>query len=304
MHERDLDMNLIGVFDALIRERSVTRAAEQLGVTQSAMSHALARLRAFYDDPLFVKSVDGMQPTPRAEALAPSILKVMETVRSELLSRASFNPLTAERRFSLCMTDMGELVFLPPLIAQLRKAAPRCTLRTLQLPLQQIPQALEAGDADLALGSMQTMPQGLYRQQLFTHPFVTLVAKRNRKVGTALTLAQFQAMPHVVVTLTGKRNEAYDRVLDDMGIRRNIYLITPHFLVVPLILEQNPDMVATVPRELGTVFSRYNAVRVVAPPLSLPRFALRQHWHPRFHHDEANVWLRQLIKKTFASYPE
>ena len=306
VHDRKLDLNLLLAFDALLREGGVTRAAESLGLTQSAMSHALRRLRRFYGDPLFVKSGNGMRPTPTAERLAPSVLAVIATVQGELLSKAGFDPATASRTFAFCMTDMGELVFLPPIMERLRALAPCCRIRTLQVPTEAVPAVLESGEADLALGSLHLVPEGLYRQELFRHPFVTLVSARNAGVGDHLGLDDMARMGHVVVTLSD-RSEPYDRALEveleRRGIRREVVLSTPHFLVVPLILDRFPDLVATVPRELGTVFARFDAVRILPPPVDLPAFSLRQHWHPRVHHDAANVWLRRTIKAAFEDYP-
>lgn len=307
VHDRRLDLNLLLAFDALLREGGVTRAADAVGLTQSAMSHALRRLRRFYGDPLFVKAGNAMQPTPVAEQLAPAVLAVVARVRGDLLAPPGFDPAVAERTFGLCMTDMGELVFLPPIVERLRALAPRCRIRTLQVPTEAVPAVLETGEADLALGSMHLVPPGLMQQELFRHPFVTLVSARNTEVGDRLTLDQLARMSHVVVTLSG-RNEPYDRALEvqmeAQGLRRQVFLTTPHFLVVPLILERFPDLVATVPRELGTVFARYDAVRVLPPPVALPPFSLRQHWHPRMQHDEAHIWLRRMIKAAFAGYPE
>ncbi|MDF3888659.1 MULTISPECIES: LysR family transcriptional regulator [Cupriavidus] len=304
MHADELDLNLLSVFDAMLRERSVTKAAQELGLTQSAMSHALNRLRAFFDDQLFVKTPEGMMPTHKAEELTEAIVGVMATVRQQVLSQARFDPLAARRTFNLCMTDMGELVFLPPLISRLRREAPHCTLRTLQVPLQQIEGLLGSGEADLALGSIRAAPEGLFQQRLFMHSFVTIVSARNREIGEALTLEQFQRMPQIVVTLSGRASAAYDSAFDDHGIKRNIYLSTPHFLVVPLLIEQHPDLIATVPLELANVFARYGTVRVMQPPVALPKFAIKQHWHPRFHHDPAIIWLRELVKRTFEHYPK
>lgn len=304
VHKAALDLNLVAVFDALIREQSVTRAADDLGMSQSAMSHALKRLRNFFDDPLFVKTGDGMKPTPRAAGLAESVLSVMGTIRSDLLVHTRFDATKARRVFSLCMTDMGELVFLPPLIDALRREAPGCTIRTLQLPPKQIFAALESGNADLALGSLHAIPSGLFQQQLFTHPFVTIVNRKNRRIGSQLTEDRFFEMQHIVVSLAEKADEYYDGVIDQYGRPRKIFLTTPHFLTVPLLIAGNADLIATVPRELGRIFSEYKAIRIVDTPIALPRFALRQHWHPRYHHDEANSWLRRLIKEIFELYPE
>ena len=304
MHVAELDLNLLAVFDAMLRERSVTRAAESLGLTQSAMSHALNRLRAFFNDQLFAKTPQGMVPTPKAEGLSSAVNEVMAILRQKLLSQAQFDPATARRTFSLCMTDMGELVFLPPLIAHLRREAPHCTVRTLQVPIQEIEAVLAAGDADLAVGSIRAAPEGLFQQRLFMHSFVTIVSKRNTDVGPEITLEQFQRMPQVVVTLSGRASGAYDIALDELGIQRNIYLSTPHFLVVPLLLDQHPDLIATVPLELANVFERKGIVRVTQTSFRLPSFALSQHWHPRFHHDPAIIWLRETMKRTFENYPD
>lgn len=298
-----LDLNLLAVFDAILRERSVTKAAQDLGTTQSAVSHALNRLRAFFDDPLFVKAAEGMVPTRKAQGLGASIQDVMSTIRRSVLSEARFEAASARRTFTLCMTDMGELVFLPPLIHRLRREAPHCSIRTLQVPIDQIEGLLASGDADLAVGSIRSAPEGLYQQRLFMHSFVTIVSTKNERVGKRLTLKQFERMPQVVVSLTGRASAAYDRALEEQGVERQVFLTTPHFLIVPLLLEQHPDLVATVPLELANVFERYGTVRTVDLPIDLPSFALNQHWHQRFHHDPAIVWLRELMKRTFENYP-
>lgn len=161
MHIRDLDLNLLVVFDALLRERSVTRAAQDIGLTQGAMSHALNRLRTFVEDPLFVKTAQGMTPTAKGEQLGATIPQIIAAIRTNVVAEARFDPLTAQRAFVLCMTDMGELVFLPPLIRRLRKLAPHCTLRSVQVPLEQIESILSSAEADLALGSIRAAPEGL-----------------------------------------------------------------------------------------------------------------------------------------------
>jgi len=298
-HNAELDLNLLPVFDTLVRVRNVSRAAEELGMSQSAVSHALKRLRGFFGDQLFIKTGSGMQPTPRALELLAPILTVMETVRGELLVREGFDAASARRSFGLCLTDMGELIFLPRLIARLRRAAPGCTLRTLQAPVQQIGALLESGEADLALGSLHSVPEGLFQQQLFARSFVTIVNRGNRAIGETLTREQFFALEHIVVSLSGRIEDAYDHVIDQGNAARRIYLTTPHFLTVPMIIEQNPALIATVPRELATKFATYKSIRMVETPVSVPPFGIRQFWHPRFQHDAANVWLRRLVKETF-----
>ncbi len=301
---RRLDLNLLFIFDALLRERSVTRAGASLGMTQSAMSHSLAKLRTFFDDPLFVKTHRGVTPTPKAEALGEAVLDLMATLRDQVLSQASFDPEKIKRTFRLCLSDMGELVFLPTLFKALKKAAPNCRLQTQQISPDKLATALGSGDADLAIGSVRNASEGLFQEELFTHTFVSIVSPRNRDVKRTLTREQFCEMPHVVVTLTDRADVPYDSAIDDAGIKRNIRVSTPHFLFIPLLIDQHPEFVATVPRALGTVFTRHGIVKTVEPPVPLPTFALRQYWHPRFHHDTANRWLRGLVKRTFAELPE
>lgn len=300
----DLDLNLLAVLDALFRERSVTKAATSLGLTQSAMSHSLNRLRTYFDDQLFVRSGSGMVPTRKAEDLRQAVDDVMAAVRHHILPGVRFTPATARRVFTFCMTDMGELVFLPPLLQRLKRDAPLCSIRTIQVPSEQVPGLLASGEADLAVGSLRSMPSGLYQQRLFLHSFVGIVSTRNNKVGGRLTSRQFESMPHVVVSLTGRTQESYDAAIDDHGIHRQIAVVTPHFLMVPLLMDRNPELIATVPLELANVFSRFGVVRPVELPVRLPPYPLNQHWHPRFHHDPAIVWLRGLVKQTFETYPD
>ncbi|ODS93457.1 MAG: ABC transporter substrate-binding protein [Comamonas sp. SCN 65-56] len=304
IHMDAFDLNLLRVLEAMLSERSVTRAARSLDMTQSAASHALNRLREFFDDPLFVKSGNAMVPTPKAESLQPAVFDVMSTVRQRIRMQAVFQPQSAQREFVLCITDMGELVFLPTLLRRLRLEAPQCSLRTLQVPAEQIEQLLASGSADLAIGSYRTAPDGLYKQRLFMHSFVTIAHADNTRWGRRISLEQFEQTPQIVVTLTGREPVAYDKVLEDTGIRRTVVLRTPHFLMVPLLLEQNPELIATVPLELGNVFARLGIVRMLEPPLELPTFAINQYWHPLFHREPGLVWLRELIKQSFETYPD
>lgn len=301
---KQLDLNLLEVLDALLREQSVTRAAESLGTTQSAISHSLGRLRTFFDDALFVKSSKGMTATRKAELLRQPVMDIMAAVRQHVLAEAGFHPARSHRAFVFAMTDVGELVFLPPLLTELRREAPHCTVRTVQVPIEQIEGLLASGEVDLALGSIRSAPEGLYRQRLFLNTFVTIVSVRNSSIGDSLTMEQFQQMPQVVVSLEGKLGTAYDKLVEEQGLERNVFLTTPHFLVVPLLLERHPDLIATVPMELASVFSKYGTLRILKPPIELPQFALSQHWHPRFHTDPAVSWLRALVKRTFEHYRE
>jgi DNA-binding transcriptional LysR family regulator len=151
--------------------------------------------------------------------------------------------------------------------------------------------------------SIQSAPQDLFRQRLFLHSFVTIANAGNRQIGAQLSREQFESMPHVVVSLTGRTSESYDSTLEEFGVKRKVAVITPHFLMVPLLIERSPELIAIAPLELARVFGRYGTIRSFETPVPLPQYALNQHWHPRFHHDPAIVWLRGLIKRTFEDYP-
>jgi DNA-binding transcriptional LysR family regulator len=299
----DLDLNLLVVFDAMLRECNVTQAAQQLGLTQSAMSHSLKRLRDFFDDPLFVKSGRGMSPTAKAQALEGVVMGIMASVREQVISQAQFDPATAHRSFTLCLSDMGELVFAPSLYAKLKVQAPHCTLNTIQVSHDAVEQVLSTGKADLAVGAMRSPSESLYQQELFTHTFATIVSVRNKEVGDVLSREQFETMPHIATTLAGTIQAHYENALHTASLRRNVKVLTPHYLLIPLFMDQHPELIATVPRALGNVFSRHGLVRLLEPPLPLAPFSLRQYWHPRFHHDRANIWLRTLMRTTFDEVP-
>ncbi|EMN5734185.1 LysR family transcriptional regulator [Pseudomonas aeruginosa] len=305
MHEihsgKKLDLNLLTIFDALFREGSVTRAADSLDLSQSAVSHALRRLRDFFNDPLFVKVGDSMRPTPKAEQMASSVLAIISTVQDTLITQARFDPATAVRTFRFCMTDMGELVFLPRMIQEFKRLAPHCSIQTLQVKPEDIDTTLESGEADLALGSQLSMSDSLFQQKLFTHKFVTIVSRDNKLLGDSITLEQFTQMKHVVINLGGKTTH-YDRALDEHGIKRNVFLLTPHYLVIPMLIANDPQLIATVPGELGRFFDDYGWIRQLKPPVDLAPFPICQYWHPRFHHDEANRWLRQLMKEIYDGF--
>lgn len=298
-----LDLNLLAVFDALLREGHLTRAGASLGMTQSATSHALKRLRDYFDDPLFVKAGRGVVPTPKGRAVGESVMGVMARVRNEVLPAAHFDPARERRTFTFCMSDMGELVFLPSLLTQLQRHAPLARVKTMQTPAHELDRVLGDGQADLALGSLRNAPEGLYQQELFTHSFVCLVHRDHPSTAATLTMEEYTGLSHIVVNLAGADLPPYDAAVDDAGIARRIAVNTPHFLLVPWLIEQNPQYIATVPRALGTVFSRHGVVVMKEPPLPLPGFSLRQYWHPRFHADAANRWLRQLVKGAFDTLP-
>jgi len=298
-----LDLNLLSVFDALMRERSVTRAAKSLGLTQSSLSHALGRLRQFFDDPLFIKGHRGVTPTAKAEALGTEVSQIMVSIRSSILAQSRFDPATMRRTFTLALSDLGELVVVPSLLKSLMELAPLCNLNTVQIAPENIEASLASGEADLAIHSLEATSENLFQQALTVHSFISIVSAKNTALCDSLTIEQFVAMPHLVVRLSGRGKAPYDRAIDDAGVSRRILISTPHFLFVPMLLDSHPEMVATVPRVLGRTFEAHGLVRAFEPPLTMPSYTLRQYWHTRFNHYQANRWLRQTIQQALRSFP-
>lgn len=300
MDIRTLDLNLLVVLDALLRLRSVSRAAEALDMSQPAVSAALAKLRAAFANPLFIRAAHGVRPTPRAEALAPAVQEVLDRIRNELLVPPRFDPATAERTFTLNMADVGELVFLPAIRSHLAQAAPGANLRTVSTPPGELGEALRSGDVDLAVGYFPRL-QGaaIYQQRLLSHSFVSLVRRDHPRIRDQLTRKQFLEESHVVVQQEGKSHELFEQALTEQGLARRIALSVPHFLALPLLIAES-DLVVTVPYAVARSFAKMADLKLLRPPIRVPRADVKQHWHSRFHHDEANKWMRGVIASLFA----
>ena len=299
MDIRQIDLNLLPVFDALMTTRSVTRAAQNLGLSQSAMSAALGRLRVAFDDPLFVRGARQMLPTPRARRLVEPVREVIERIRRDVLADSGFEPALVEREFSLGLTDLGGILFLPRLLAALGQHAPRVTLRTDQLPASELEAALEQGAVDVAIGNYPDLPGSVYQQRLYERSYVCVVRSDHPRVGTRLNLKQYLALEHAVVRSPVRIHATVDKALARSGLQRRVVVSVPHYLVIPHVIEKS-DLAATVPREAAEVFGRYAKIRAIELPVRIPGVTLRQHWHRRYHHDAANRWLRGVISELFA----
>jgi DNA-binding transcriptional LysR family regulator len=298
MDIRELDLNLLVVFDALLRTRSVTRAAAELGMSQPATSFALNRLRTMLGDPLFVRTARGIHPTPHAEHLAAPLTAIIERIRSDLLQQPTFSPGAAERTVTLNTPDIGELVFLPRFLRRLATDAPKIAVRTVNLPIAEVEPALRAGTVDLAVGVFpQLQSAALYQQTLFAHSFVCIVRSDHPVSGERMTRKQFLDANHAVVA-AGNHYDALEGELRDQGIKRRVVLRVEHFLAIPTILIET-DLIFTVPYAIGAGLAKLADIKLVAPPFKAKPRAVKQHWHSRFHHDPANRWLRGIVAELF-----
>ena len=299
MDIRQVDLNLLVIFDAMARHRSVIRTAEAVGLSQPATSAALARLRSMFGDPLFVRGGTEMQPTPRALALAPAIHRVVETINLEVLQPAAFEPALAERSFTILTPDIGEISFIPGVLRHLRQAAPQVRLRTLSMPRKAAAEALESGQAELAVGFFPDLQKaGFFQQALFRTSYTCIAcASRtgngNGNTTTRLSLKQFLAARHIVVRPEG-REHAFDRWLEDKGHRRQVLLELSHFMSLLAILPDS-DLIATVPDDIAAAVARHIKVSRLELPFKPPVIEVQQYWHRRLQHDPANRWLRGVF---------
>lgn len=287
-----LDLNLLRVFDALMRTRKVTDAAVALDMSQPAFSFALAKLRRHFDDALFVRTASGMQPTPLATGLAAPVREALDLIRTRVARRPVFDPQRAERVFTLSLSDAGEMVLLPRLLKRLRRAAPGVDIASLQLPPAELERAMEDGAVDLAVGYFPDLTKDVYYQQrLFSQPFVCIMNAQRPLPGGRLSLKAFLAASHAVVRPQGRSQEVFERKLEERGLKRRVTLSIPHFMSVPFVVMES-DLIATVPLAVAESFARMAGLRVEPLPLRMGSVDLCQYWHARFHRDPAGQWLR------------
>ena len=298
-----VDLNLLVVLDAILAEGSVTRAARRVGLTQPAMSQALARLRKLFDDPLFVRTPRGMVATARAADLASPVRRALAEIDRALASRSTFDPRTAKRAFTLAALDYAELVILPPLLHRLARGAPGIDLRVRALRQVDIEEELETGTVDLGIAVLAPGDEpALYGQKLFGERFVCVARADYPKLGATLSLAEYAALDHALIAPRGRPGSVVDAELAKHGLARRVALVVPHFAVAPLVVARS-DLVLTVPHHVARTFVDLLPLRIVPPPLDLPGFDVVQLWHERQQQDPAHVWLRGIVLDVCRSLP-
>ena len=290
-----IDIRLLSVFDEIYKTRSVTTAALALDLSQPAVSIALSKLRHHFGNPLFVRTSSGMEPTPFGEGLVRPVRAVLDALDVVLGHQNDFDPVRSERIFSICMADISQLVLLPGLWAKLRTSAPGIRIEITPLS-NDTARKLESGEADLALGFMPQLEAGFYQQLLFKQNFVCMVAADHPRITEHLSLAQFEAEDHAVISSSGLAPMIIDREIERLGLRRRVALDIPNFLGAAFMVEHT-DLIITIPKRLGDVLQGRGAFRIFPVPFPLPGYEVKQYWHERYHHDSANRWLRQVISE-------
>jgi DNA-binding transcriptional LysR family regulator len=319
LHFNTLDLNLLRVFDALMEEHSVTRAGERLGLSQSAISHALNRLRYVLNDELFVRMPDGMRPTMRAAEIAPRLREGLLQLQLAL-GPAEFDPARTERRFTIACTEYVGSTLVPPFVARLRHLAPNAELR-IRPSNMGVAESLLAGRVDLAIGSFRRIPEPFIYEALFPETRVWVLSAEHPAAQEDLTLERLASLPHLIISATGEDEHAVDGYVSEHGLerlvtrgdagllqgalaahglRRVVRLTTPHFLAALAVVSQS-GMAAPLPRRLAAAFAEQYRLKIFEPPYPSPPFDIMALRH-RDHGDEpAIVWLRGVLREVAAN---
>jgi len=300
MAARSFDLNLLPVLVRIYDHGSVSAAAAQLGMSQSAISMALAKLRLKYGDPLFHRVGHGMQPTVRMRGMIDPLREVLSRVDGTFTAEHAFEPGTTEQVFTFAMTDLGEMVFLPKILRRIRQLAPRASVRSVAASAAHIERGLETGEIDLAVGYFPDLrDKSFMEKHLFFHHFACLLRAHHPITAPTLSVAQFLSLEHAVVYGAGRTYEMFEKFLRSKKIHRRVALRTPHFMSIPFIISQS-DLIVTVPHAVGVfVKSVHMNIRIAQPPMRTPRIDLKMHWHRNFQRDAKNRWLRDIVSDLF-----
>ena len=293
MHIEKLDLNLLRLFDAVFRARSVSRAAEALGLTQPAASHGLTRLRVLLGDALFTRTPGGVAPTPRAERLAVPVQAALAMLQQALAEPERFDPAASRKLFRIHMSDIGEGRFLPALMVRLRELSPGVRVETMPLATGDIATALDSGRVDFAFGFLPKV-KDTQRAQLLKDRYIVLLRKghpfvKRRRSGQAL-LEALQELDYVAV----RTHAETLRILQLLNLEDRLRLTTEHFMVLPAIVRAT-DLAVVMPRNIALGFAEEGGYSIVEPPFPLRDFVVSLHWSKRFESDPGNRWLRQAI---------
>ena len=298
MNER-MDLNLLRVFLAIWDLRSLTAAADRLGLTQSAISHALRRLRDRFDDPLFVRASNRMLPTEAAVRLHGPLDVAFGIINRAVQERVAFDPLTTQRTFRIAMSDVAELYFLPRLMTEIMRAAPLLRVDVAPLSVDTVIGALRAGEADLAIGYLQRAEDSCVSIPLLNDQLICMV-RRDHPVGrNGFTETDFNRLRYVHAGTSAPGHQMIDQWLADAGIRRQVAVRLGHFIAAPDVI-RDTDLAVIFPESLGRRFNESNDFRLMPLPFDLPTVEVKVHAHSRFNSDMGIKWLRGLIVDTFA----
>jgi DNA-binding transcriptional LysR family regulator len=288
-----LDLKLLIIFDAVMTERSITRAARRIGMSQPALSNALARLRDVLDDRLFIRGSDGMRPTPRALELAVPVAHALRQLQAAFDQR-TFVPAEAERTFRLSMSPHASTVLLPSLLERLRRTAPGVRIRILAKNNTRIVPMLDSNEIDFVVGSFLDLPKRFSSVELFRDEFVCVMRRDHPMSRGPMTLDRFNGAHHVLITATGEEGSLFDDILRDLGYVRPISLIVNEYLAGLLVIART-DLITGLFSRIFHIGESFRELALQSMPLPIAPLSIRLAWHPGLRNDPAYDWLRDEI---------
>ena len=295
----NIDLKLLAVVTELHKTRSVSQTAENLDLSQSAISMSLAKLRKHFNDPLFVRTSSGMDPTPHAVQLIGLLKNAEDILQTALDLHVVFDPLTSDRRFSVYSTDIAQVTLMPRLMQRLKSVAPNISIELKRIS-ETTPRHLESGSADLAVGFILPMGAGFCQQRLFKERLVCVTRKDHPRIDDSLSVEEFENETHLAIATCGTGHGIIDKALEARSIRRRIGLTVPSFLGIASILT-TLDYLAILPEQLAKHLARPGNLKILPLPFSVPSYYIMQHWHERYTQDGASKWLRSVVANLFLS---
>jgi len=296
MNLTDIDLNLLVILDAIYSEKNLTHAGRKLRLTQSAMSHALNRLRAIFDDQLFTRQGNCMTPTKLAAYLVGNIQPALRSLQCTLEDKGRFDPANSEVLFRIGANDYAIYVLLPKLIEALKMAAPNVLLQAVHLNYRQRQAALAKDSVDLIIGFPTRFGANIFQQRLFGDKEVCVVRHDHPEIGDTLSLEQYIKAKFIYLSLTEYESDAIDQTLTEEGLKRTIQIRVEHELLIPKMVSET-DLIANMAERLALEFVKYYPIKILPIPLEKTEFFVHQFWHSRTQNDPANKWFRRLIKQ-------
>ncbi|WP_102867269.1 LysR family transcriptional regulator [Pseudovibrio exalbescens] len=292
------DLNALRSLVALMEERSVSRAAERLGISQPALSNSLNRLRLLLQDPLFVRERYGMRPTEKAQMIGPIIAQALQQIDAVVQEQQEFDPAHAKRQFIIAANSYVEFILIPELVVRLQKTAPGLSIRVVPFGTSISESGLVSGDTAFALGRVVDPPDNVVVQKLFDDGLHCVVRAGHPAVSNPMTKDQFERLKHVNVLPPGHLKAGLFQALDRVGLKRDLAVSLTHFLSVPDLIAET-DYCATLPNRVCARLAQDPRLKLVAPPADLGRFPVELAWHSRYRNDPAHAWMRRLLRESF-----
>lgn len=298
----DIDLNLFVVFDAIYTEGNLTRAGEIIGITQPAVSNSLSRLRNLFDDPLFVRTAEGMVPTPVAQNIVGPVRQALGLIRSSVQESEHFDPAASDKRFRVSMTDLTQSIVLPYLFGRIKREAPTISVDCYQIRRRDLNIELASGNLDLAVDIPLTPDPQIRQAPLFSHPHVCIIRNEHTIIGKEMSTDDYLALGHIHISSRRGGLGHVDLALGKMGKRRTIALRTQHYLATPELVSRT-DLALTIPRVFADFLVAQYPVRYVELPFTVPNLESHLYWHETTDQDQANRWMRELILELPAKIP-